>query len=62
MQHGSHPTPTELINSADPNAKNEPHVATWKSGKYGARKDEREEWAFDFAEESWHVCADFSMR
>lgn len=33
-----------------------------EAGEVESQEDEREEWAFDFTEESWRVCADFSMR
>lgn len=34
----THPTQAALINSADPNAKSEPHTATWENGRYRAGK------------------------
>lgn len=57
----THPTWAELINSADPSAKGESHAAIWEPGRCRAGKM-KEEWAFDFTKESWHVCADFFPR
>lgn len=53
----------EQINSADPNAKSEPHAATWETGRCRAGKmKEKSGPLILLKKKNRHVCADFSTR